>query len=114
MRPFEKLILTILVVGLTLVIGIPNYIRGHTTRSLHGCIDINLWAIADAKERWAKDGNKGGKPLPTQNDLLPYLPGRKWPVCFMGGTYEIGRIGSHPWCSLTNEHPWNPVRWNTK
>ena len=107
-----KLTLGFMFVALALAIAIPNYIRAHMTRSLHPCIDVNLWAIADAKERWGNENNKGGKSVPTQNDLLPYLQGGKWPVCFTGGKYEIGPLDSHPWCSLSNEHPWSPVRYN--
>ncbi len=101
-----------MLVALALEIATLNYHAAHMTRSLHHCIDVNLWAIADAKERWGKENNKGARSVPTENDLLPYLPGGKWPVCLMGGKYEIGPLDSHPWCSLTNEHPWCPIRCN--
>ncbi len=105
-----KILIVMAVLGVLAAIEIPALIRARTTRSINTCIDRNLWAIADAKKRWAEEKHKAPGSVPDESDLLPYLQGGKWPICPAGGKYSIGPTGSNPWCSLTNEHPWNPKR----
>jgi hypothetical protein len=75
-----------------------------------------VWAIAEAKKRWAEEKAEAPGSIPEERDLLPYfrdlLPdwkGDKFPICYGGGRYYIGPIGSNPSCSLTNEHPYVPL-----
>jgi hypothetical protein len=105
-----KIVMMMAMLGVLAAVVIPGLIKARTTRSINTCIDINLWAIADAKKRWAEVQGKAHGSVPQQSDLLPYLPGGKFPICPAGGTYFLGPVGSNPWCSLTNKHPWNPVR----
>ena len=106
-RPVIKLVIGITLVALPLIIGIPNYIRARTTSDPPPCT-VNLETIAEAKKRWAEENVKAPGSMPLESDLLPYLPHAHWPVCTLGGKYDIGPIGSDPSCSLTNELPWHP------
>ena len=103
-----KIAMAVALVGVLAAIGIPNYIKVRMAPSGNICINRNLWAIYDAKKRWAEETGKPPGAVPEERDLLPYLPGRQLPVCPSGGKYDIGPIGSNPSCSLTNEHPWTP------
>jgi len=97
----------IAMLGLSLAIFIPNYVKSRQVRSLNGCIDFNLPALAKAKQRWALEHAKKKGDTPTEKELLPYLEDHRWPVCHAGGKYTVGPVGNHPTCSL-EAHPWNP------
>jgi predicted nuclease with TOPRIM domain len=63
------------------------------------CIN-NLKEIDAAKQKWALVNNKTDLDVPTEKDLLSYLPGRAMPVCPSGGTYSINAVGLPPTCSI--------------
>lgn len=63
------------------------------------CIS-NLREIDAAKQKWALENNKTDEDVPTMQDLLPYLPGRLFPVCPSGGTYSINAVGLPPTCTI--------------
>jgi hypothetical protein len=108
MKPYLGLVILLALIGLAVALVMPNFIRARSTRAINTCIDINLRAIEEAKGRWAKDHAQPTGTVPEINLILPYLKNSNMPVCPAGGRYIIGPIGSHPLCSLTNEHPWNP------
>ena len=110
LHPFTKRIIALACLGVLAAAVIPEFIRTRMTRSLNACVDKNLWDIADATTRWAERCGKAPGSIPTGSDLLPYLPAGKMPVCPGGGTYILGPVGFHPSCSLSNEHPWSPMR----
>ena len=60
----------------------------------------NLRSIQVAKSQWALENNKTAADVPTEQDLLGYLPNGIFPACPSGGTYTIGAIGIAPACSI--------------
>lgn len=107
-RPFIKILLGAAFVGVLAAIAIPNFVKARTSRSLNSCVDRNLPALAEAKQRWTQATARAPGEIPEQADLLPYLEGGRWPECPMGGTYRIGPAGSKPECSFITEHAWTP------
>src|SRR2546425_8693401 len=93
MRLSIRILIVMAVLGVLAAIGIPALIRARTTRSINTCTDRNLWAIADAKKRWAEEKHKALGTIPDESDLLPYLQGGKLPICPAGAKYHIEPIG---------------------
>jgi septal ring factor EnvC (AmiA/AmiB activator) len=60
----------------------------------------NLHDLDAAKQKWALENNKTDVDVPTEQDLLPYLPNHLFPVCPAGGTYSINAVGLPPTCSI--------------
>jgi len=60
----------------------------------------NLRTIASAKRIWQMRNHKQTGDVPTDADLIRYLPARHLPICPDGGTYEIGAVGEDPSCSV--------------
>jgi chromosome segregation ATPase len=60
----------------------------------------NLRELDTAKQKWALENNKTDVDVPTEQDLLPYLPNNLFPVCPSGGTYSINAVGLPPTCSI--------------
>src|SRR5208282_1525112 len=85
------------------VIALP--VLAHFTRksSKIPLCHFNLMQLELCKIDWAQDYNKTTNDTPTWDDLRPYFPDR-WsnsiPVCPVGGTYIIGRVGEQPRCSI--------------
>ena len=63
------------------------------------CIS-NLREISVAKTAWALENDEPATAVPTEQDLLPYLPGGVFPVCPSGGIYSINAVGVPPTCSI--------------
>ena len=61
---------------------------------------VQLRMIELAKRNWALRNHKQTNDIPTLYELVPYLPGRRLPVCPSGGTYEFKAIGENPTCSI--------------
>ena len=110
MSTFIKSIIVLASLSVLAAVAIPNYIKARSHRSLNECVDKNQWEIADAKQRWAEQYRKAPGSIPTEQDLLPYLPNKKMPECPMGGTYILNPVGVHPSCSLSDYHPWSETR----
>jgi len=60
----------------------------------------NLHSIQVAKAQWALENGKTAADMPTEQDLLIFLPNNLFPVCPSGGTYTIGTIGVTPTCTI--------------
>jgi hypothetical protein len=54
--------------------------------------------IDGAKQPGALENKQGPDDTPTREDLLLYLPGKRFPVCPAGGTYTINRMADPPDC----------------
>ncbi|MBU6409122.1 MAG: hypothetical protein KGR98_01925 [Verrucomicrobia bacterium] len=63
------------------------------------CI-ANLREIQIAKAAWALQNHKNLADVPTEDDLLPYLPNGVFPACPAGGSYAVGAVGDPPACSI--------------
>ncbi|HEX4265045.1 MAG TPA: DUF4190 domain-containing protein [Verrucomicrobiae bacterium] len=61
---------------------------------------INLFMIKNAKRIWATLKHEPPTAVPTEENLLPYLPNHKFPECPTDGTYTIGPAGEDPTCSV--------------
>jgi hypothetical protein len=78
--------------------------------SANVCIN-NLRNIDLAKNIWSLKFNKATNEVPTWDDIKPFLergkpfykfnPTNDLPICPLGGTYTIGKIGEPPTCSLS-------------
>jgi hypothetical protein len=109
-KPF--IIILAVITMVVLAIGIPNFIRAHSSRSAAPCIN-RLRYIDGAKQQWALEQNKTTNDLPTWSDLFPYLgssfTNSYWtngrPICPEGGVYTLGRVGVSPTCSLGKQDP---------
>jgi hypothetical protein len=61
----------------------------------------NLRQIDGAKNMWVIQHKKQKGDVPTEADLMEYMPpGQSFPVCPSGGTYVINAVGVLPTCSI--------------
>ena len=69
----------------------------------------NLIQLQHSKQIWKLDNKKTELDIPTWDDLRPLLEGFSHPrhglkngkpVCPLGGTYTLGRVGEAPKCSI--------------
>jgi hypothetical protein len=105
----------VLVVGLLVVIAIPNLIGpSRSSREWKGnkCVN-NLRQIDGAKNEWALENGKTKGAVCTESDIKPYIKldaNGNLPKCPLGGTYNIGKIGESPTCSLAkNGSPYHKL-----
>jgi hypothetical protein len=93
----------VLCTGLLIVIGIPNFIKAHSTSAGNACIN-NLRQIDAAANQFALEHNlTNGSPINFPDDLTPYIKlnsAGKIPECPNGGVYHISKVGETPTCSL--------------
>lgn len=89
----------VLFIPMLLAIAIPNFVKARDTAMRNACIN-NLRLIQAAKTEWALDKSKTPGDVPSENDLTPYLPNHKFPVCMAGGTYTIGAVSNVPTCTV--------------
>jgi hypothetical protein len=67
--------------------------------SLRNTCVSNLKQIESAKEQWAIVNKKGANDAPSPDDLVgTYI--KMFPICPMGGKYEINDMKTRPTCSL--------------
>lgn len=66
----------------------------------HDACIKNLKDIDTAKQKWALLNNKTDLDIPTEHDLLTYLPNGAMPACPGGGTYSINAVGLPPTCTI--------------
>jgi hypothetical protein len=60
----------------------------------------NLRSLQVAKAQWALEDGKTANDVPTEQDLLIYLPNGIFPACPNGGAYTIGAVAVTPTCSI--------------
>ena len=63
------------------------------------CIN-NLRQLDGAVQQWALENNKTAEVIPRKEDLLPYLPGQKFPACPGQGAYTLNALKTTPTCSI--------------
>jgi hypothetical protein len=102
--PFIKIVLGGTMIGLLAAVVVPNYVQSRTLRSQNTCLDQNLVALTEAKRRWSESSGAAATLVPTPDDLLPFLPQQRWPVCPLGGSYHLGPSTEAPRCSMANDH----------
>ena len=71
--------------------------RSNASAQTAACIN-NLKQIDGAKQQWALENRKTETDVPTEADILKYLPAK--PVCPSGGTYTINAVGTPAACSV--------------
>src|SRR5688572_14661155 len=77
----------IVVLGLLAAIAIPNFVKARNKAQTMGC-RVNLRAIQDAKELWARQNSKPDDAAPSDADI--FGPGKfidPKPQCPAGGSY---------------------------
>lgn len=79
----------------------PDFIPGHETRALNGCIS-NLRYIDGVKEHWAILNKAEPGAIVRMSDLTegPRALLNPFPKCAAGGTYRIGVVGESPECTV--------------
>jgi hypothetical protein len=85
-------------VGMLAGIAVPNFIKARQSSQNNACIS-NLRQIHSAKQQWALENKKSESDTPSREDLTPFFPNKKFPVCPTGGSYTINRVGDPPECS---------------
>ena len=86
----------VLCTGLLIVIGIPNFIKAHSTSAANDCVN-NLRQLDAAINEWALEQGKTNGTVVTADDIKPYVKldsNGNLPKCPNGGTYIYGRVGS--------------------
>jgi hypothetical protein len=96
-----KFIALLVVVSIPLLIFIvtPNFVRSPNTAPRNACIN-NLRQIDGAKQQWALEDHRSETDTPTIADVARYLKGKRFPKCYAGGKYTIGRVNEDPKCSI--------------
>ncbi|HEX7859311.1 MAG TPA: hypothetical protein VF773_03220 [Verrucomicrobiae bacterium] len=79
----------------------PDFIPGHATRALNGCIS-NLKYIDGVKEHWAMVNKAEAGAVVRMSDLTegPRALLNPFPKCAAGGTYRVGLVGENPECTV--------------
>ncbi|HZL77305.1 MAG TPA: type II secretion system protein [Candidatus Limnocylindrales bacterium] len=99
-----EIMIVVAIIGLLAAIAIPNFVRARQTAQSNACIN-NLRIISAAKQQWALE--KGTTSSPASTDIQPYISNTGvWPICPVGGTYNINALTNNPTCSayVTNVH----------
>lgn len=86
-------------IPMMMAIAIPNFVKARQVAMQNACIN-NMREIQAAKNEWEIEKNKTSGDVPTADDLTPYLPGHKFPICPAGGTYTIGAVSNDPTCTF--------------
>jgi hypothetical protein len=89
--------------GFLVAIVIPKAVCATHRSSANGCIN-NLRQVSAAKEQWRLENDKKEGDVASEADLTPYIKldsAGHFPKCPGGGTYDIGRIGEDPKCSIS-------------
>jgi hypothetical protein len=101
----KKLSAAVPVALVVLFIGaakIPSAISARPTTQRNTCI-ANLHEINGAKDEWLLKHGANGADLMKADLLAPNGILRHFPSCPRGGTYNVGRIGENPSCTLSNK-----------
>jgi len=107
-----------MLVGFVVIIVIPNFVAATLSRQANPCVN-NLRQIDAAKNQWALENGKTNGDVATENDIKPYIKldvNGNLPKCPLGGTYQIGRVGEDPECSIgtsawPNDHVLNETNY---
>jgi Tfp pilus assembly protein PilE len=97
-----EVVVTVGIVGMLCAIAYPSLNRTRAVAQKSVC-GQNLQKIEWAKQQWAWESKAEARVEPAKTDLLSYL--KSWPVCPVGGVYEIGPIESRPRCVIIHAEP---------
>jgi hypothetical protein len=90
----------IFVIGLLAAIAIPNFVKARNQAQLRAC-HMNLKAIQDAKEAWARKNGKSEDAIPMESDLYGDTNEIRYqPSCPAGGSYLLNSIPESPTCAV--------------
>ena len=96
--------IVVLGLGIAGAIALPNFVKARSTSCANACIN-NLRQIDAAINQFALEHQMAtnGATLHYPDDLTPYIKlnsAGKIPPCPDGGTYQVGKVGDAPACSL--------------
>ncbi|GMV35649.1 MAG: hypothetical protein AMXMBFR61_01570 [Fimbriimonadales bacterium] len=97
-----ELMVVVLIIGILLVVAVPNYVRARTKSQTTVCLR-NLAKIDMAKEHWAMANKASNGATVTMDDLVSDFL-KAAPVCPAGGDYDPRPVGTAPTCSIGGEH----------
>lgn len=110
-RKQELVRLAIVLAAVFVVILAMAFVSKRAQAQKAQCVS-NLKQIQGAKESWALESKKGASDVCRAEDVTPYLKNSTLPICPMRGSYEIGTIGGHVICTITNHAL--PPGWRSK
>jgi hypothetical protein len=87
----------LVLVAVNLGMGIKWFLAARSAKASNACGN-NLRQIVGGKDQWALENHKSTNDVPSWNELNAYLSHK--PVCAQGGTYNLGRVGELPTCSV--------------
>ena len=105
--------IVVAIIGLPVMIAIPNFIKARETARKNTCIN-NLRLIDGAIQQWALENNKNSTDTVNLPSLTTYLgrggtgtingTGTGATKCPSGGTYSATTVNAQPICSFANGH----------
>lgn len=95
-----EILIVLGILGLLLVIALPNWIKSRTTTQKDICIE-NLQQIETAKQLWAIETNAPKDEEPDEADLVgPDLYLKSIPLCPAGGEYDYMPVNERATCTV--------------
>ena len=92
-----EVLIVVLIIGILLVIAIPNFVEVRNASRSKACI-ANLNKIDGAKQMYILDKKVSWTVTPLDTDLAPtYI--RSFPTCPSGGSYIVHDGNTSPACS---------------
>jgi hypothetical protein len=102
----SKLVRNLLVVAITLGLwGISFLFVGDSKKPddpTEAPCRAQIDSIQRSKIKWAAATHQPPTAEPTAEQLLPYLPNHKMPICPGYGKYTINTVTNSPHCSIEN------------
>lgn len=98
-----EIMIVLAIIGLLVTAALPSFVLARVNSRTGACLN-NLRLIEAAKEEWAMATNAADNAVTTDNDITPYLAGRKMPTCRGGGTYTTNPLNTKASCSIGGAH----------
>jgi prepilin-type N-terminal cleavage/methylation domain-containing protein len=95
-----ELAIVIMVIGILLMIAVPQFIRSRSYSQSRTCIS-SLKKLSEAKEQWGIAMSRPAGAACQMADLVPDFI-KRLPECPTSGKYSIGTLDEQPLCSLGN------------
>jgi Tfp pilus assembly protein PilE len=96
----REILITGAVIALLAVIAIPSFVKARNRSQQNACID-NMRSIDAGKEQCAMVYHLTNGDKVVTTSVNQYVKGNTTPICPAGGTYNYGKVGSWPECSVT-------------
>lgn len=101
-RRFWRAAIAAVIIGGAVLLVVPQFIvcgrPARISAQRHACIN-NLRRIDAAKQQWSSENHKGGGDAIVPSEIDNYIKGGH-PSCPAGGSYDYGKIGEMPKCSI--------------